>query len=90
MGYGAEMEAVFPGITDNVNSDDAYRRMGETLGVNTDDIATQEQVDEKRRIRAEQQQARMALEMAQMAAQGYPGTTKAPEEGSPAEALMGA
>ncbi len=84
-----EMEAIFPGAKDNVDADDAIMRMGRTFGVNTEDMATEEERDEKRRIRAEQLAEQKALELAQVAGQAYPGTTKAPESGSPAEALMG-
>ena len=83
------MEAVFPGATDNVDSDDAIMRMGRTFGVNAEDMASEEQREEKRRIRAEQEQAKLALQVAQVAGQANQGLAKAPEEGSPAEALMG-
>lgn len=78
------MEDVFPGAKDNVDSDSAIRRMGRTFGVNEEDIATEEEVTVKREARAEELQRQQALEMAQLAAQGYSQTTKAPEEGSAA------
>ena len=90
VGYGAEMETVFPGVTDNVNSDSAFRRLGETLGVNVEDIASQEDVEAKREERARQLQQQQMMDALEKAGKDYPGTTKAPEEGSPAEALMGA
>lgn len=90
VGYGAEMEGVFPGVTDNVDSDDGYRRLGETLGVNIEDIASQEDVTAKREARQAQLEAKQMLEAAQQAGQAYQGATKAPEKGSPAEVLMGA
>ena len=86
--FVGEMEGVFPGAVDNVDSDDAVMRMGRTFGVNTEDIASEEEREEKRRIRQEKEEAALALQMAQIAGQSYPGTTKAPEAGSPAEALM--
>jgi len=88
--FVSEMESAFPGATDNVDPDDAIMRMGRTFGVNAEDMATEEERDEKRRIRAEKEQAQLALQAAQVAGQAYPGATKAPEENSPAEALMGA
>ena len=86
--FVGEMEGVFPGAVDNVDSDDAVMRMGRTFGVNTEDIASEEERDEKRRIRQEKEDAAQALQLAQIAGQSYPGATKAPEAGSPAEALM--
>lgn len=85
-----ELESVFPGAVDNVDSDDAIQRLGRTLGVNTEDMASIEQREEKRRIRAEKEQQEQALAMAQVAGQAYGQTTGAPEEGSPAELVMGA
>lgn len=86
--FVGEMESVFPGAVDNVDADDAVMRMGRTFGVNAEDMASDEERDEKRRIRQESLERQQALEEAQVAAQAYPGTTKAPESGSPAEALM--
>ena len=85
--FVGEMEGVFPGAVDNVDSDDAVMRMGRTFGVNTEDIASEEERDEKRRIRQEKKDAQLALQAAQIAGQAYPGATKASEAGSPAEAL---
>ena len=86
--FVGEMESVFPGATDNVDPDDAIIRMGHTFGVNTEDMSSEEERDEKRRIRQEKEEAQLALQMAQVGGQAYQGATKAPEEGSPAEALM--
>ena len=85
-----ELESEFPGATDNVDSDDAIMRLGRTLGVNTEDMASEEQRDEKREARALKEQQQLELQIAQIAGQAYPGSTKAPEEGSPAEQLLGA
>ncbi len=84
-----ELESVFPGAIDNVDSDDAIMRLGRTLGVNTEDMASEEQRTEKREIREGKEQQQLELQVAAVAGQAYPGTTKAPEEGSPAEALVG-
>jgi len=83
------MEGVFPGATDNVDTDDAIMRMGRTFGVNVEDMASEEERDEKRRIRQAEKEARQALQAAQVGAQAYGQATAAPEEGSPAAALMG-
>jgi hypothetical protein len=77
----------FVGASDNVNVDNTVRRMGRVWGVNEDDIASTEQVAEKRAARQQEQERQRAMEMAQMAAQSYGQTTKAPEEGSAAEKL---
>jgi len=87
--FVGNMEGVFPGATDNVDTDDAIMRMGRTFGVNVEDMASEEERDEKRRIRQAEKEARQALQAAQVGAQAYQGATKAPEEGSPAAALMG-
>jgi len=84
-----ELEQVFPGATDNVDADDAIMRMGRTLGVNTEDMASEEQRNEKRQARAQKEQQQLALQAAQVGGQAYGQTTGAPEEGSPAGALMG-
>ncbi len=84
------MDAVGPGTNDNVAFDSGYRRLGETLGVSVEDMASVEEVEEKRQLRQEKEDALMALQVAQAAADSYPNTTKAPEAGSPAEALTGA
>ncbi len=89
VGFVGEMEGVFPGATDNVDTDDAVMRMGRTFGVNAEDMASEEERDEKRRIRQAEKEAQLALQMAQVGSQAYQGATKAPEAGSPAEALVG-
>ncbi len=85
-----ELEAQFPGATDNVDSDDAIMRLGRTLGVNTEDMASEEQRDAKREQRALKEQQQLALQATQVAGQAYGQTTGAPEEGSVAEAVVGA
>jgi len=89
MGAGLELEQSpsFAGIVDNINIDNAYRRMGRIYGVNEDDIATTDEVEEKRMRRQQEAERQKALETAQIAAQSYGQTTKAPEEGSAAERM---
>lgn len=84
-----ELESQFPGATDNVDFDDAIMRLGRTLGVNTEDMASEEQKESKRETRALEKQQQLELQVAQMAGQAYQSATKAPEAGSPAEALVG-
>ncbi len=84
-----EMEAVFPGATDNVDSDDAIQRLGRTLGVNTEDMASKEQRNAKREARALKEQQELELAALQAGGQAYGQTTTAPEAGSAAEMVLG-
>jgi hypothetical protein len=85
---GSEIEAVSPGVLDNVNMDIGYRRRGVTLGVAVEDIATPDEVAAKREARAQQQALEAQKEMLTVAAQNYAGGTKRPEPGSASEKLM--
>ena len=85
---GAEIEAIVPGTLDNVDIDEGYRRRGIMLGVNIDDMASEDEVKAKRKARALKEQKEMELQMLQMSGQINQGLSKAPEEGSPAEALL--
>jgi hypothetical protein len=83
-----EIELIEPGTKDNVDFDSAVRRMARTFGVNEEDIASQEEVAEKREARAQAQQQQQLMEAAQVAGQANQGLAKAPEEGSPGQVLM--
>ena len=87
---GIEIEASVPGTLDNVDIDGGFRRRGVTLGASVDDIASEEEVKVKRENRALEKQQALDLQIATMAGQAYQSATKAPEAGSPAEALVGA
>lgn len=86
---GAEMEQTFPGVTDNVDSDEAFRDLGHSLGVKTEHIRPVPKRDEMRQERAAAQQEQQKLLAAQTMAEGYGKTTKAPEPGSLAGAVAG-
>ncbi len=86
---GTDIESVVPGTLDNVNIDSGYRRRGITLGVSVDDMASEEEVTEKREARALKEQQALELQMLQMGSQAYQAGTKAPEEGSAAAAVLG-
>lgn len=78
---------VDPSAMDHANTDSIYRRWGRVGGVNEDDIRPEDDVEairEQRQQQLAQQQAQEALEAASGA---YGKTTKAPEEGSAAEAM---
>lgn len=85
-----ELEARFPGAIDNVDSDDAIMRMGRTLGVNVEDMASEPQRDVKRESRLLKEKQNLELATLQAGGQAYGQTTAAPEEGSAAELAMGA
>ncbi len=89
-GAVAELESASPafaGASDNINVDKTTRRWARVMGVNEDDIATEEERDAKRQQRQVEAQEKRALEAAQVAAGAYGQTTKAPEEGSAAEQM---
>ena len=85
-----EANVAFPDqhIEDNVDFDDAIPRLGRTFGVNVEDISSAEQRDAKRQTRLEAQQAQQLAMAAEVASKSYKNTSGAPEEGSPAEAVM--
>lgn len=83
------LDPVFPGAKDIVNIDRALPDIGITFGVKVEHLSTKEEIEEMRRVRAEQLAEQKATEAAQALAQGYGQTTKAPEEGSLAEIATG-
>jgi hypothetical protein len=83
------LDPVFPGAKDIINIDRALPDIGFTFGMKVEHLSTQEEIEEIRRVRAEQLAEQKAKELAQIAAQGYGQTTKAPEEGSLAEIVTG-
>lgn len=85
---GMEIETVVPGTLDIIDIDGGFKRRGITLGVSIDDQASEDEIAVKRENRALQEQQALELQMAQMAGQVYQSATKAPEVGSPAEALV--
>ncbi len=86
---GVELAGVFPAL-DNVRLDSWYKRLGETLGASIEDVASEDEITTKRENRALKEQQDFEMEMARVAGPVYQSATKAPEEGSPAKALMGA
>ncbi len=87
-GLVTELDTVFPGAKDIINIDRALPDIAFTFGLKAEHLSTQEEIAdarEARRIALEQQQE---LEAARVAGPAYQSATKAPETGSPAEALM--
>lgn len=90
IGLLAEMEqAGYTGAMDNVNVDNTSRRILRVLGANEEDIASEEEVAAKREQRRLEKERLERLQAAQIGANAYSQTTKAPESGSPAEQLQG-
>ncbi len=83
------LDPVFPGAKDIVNIDRALPDIGLSFGLKVEHLSTREEIEEIRRVRAEQLAEQQAIQAAQVAAQGYGQTTKAPEEGSLAEIVTG-
>ncbi len=87
-GLVTELDTVFPGAKDIISIDRALPDIAFTFGLKAEHLSTQEEIAEARearRIALEQQQE---LEAARVAGPAYQSATKAPESGSPAEALM--
>ncbi|MEE9529104.1 MAG: portal protein [Dehalococcoidia bacterium] len=89
MGVIKEIAEVEPTSVDNIDFDDTIRRIGRNLGVNEEDIASIEERDAKRETRAQQLQEQKEMELATLAAQNAGQLGQTPEQGSPAEALIG-
>ena len=87
VGLMAGTAEFLPGVMDNVDADSTARRWGRVLGVNEDDIASEDDVQAKRQARRQEAQRQQALEAAQVASDAYSKTQKTPEEGSGAEQM---
>ncbi len=87
VGLLAETAEFLPGAMDNVDADSTTRRWGRVLGVNEDDIASEDDVQAKREARQQEARRQQALEAAQVAGDTYNKTQKAPEAGSGAEQM---
>lgn len=83
-----EIAKVKPEILDILDFDEGGREMAATAGVSTKVIASRDTVEEIRRIRAEQEAALQAQELAATIGQSYKDASGAPEEGSPAKELI--
>jgi hypothetical protein len=84
----ASLEEAFPGASDNVDIDDAIMRAGRTMGVNTEDMSTEEERAAKRQKRDELERIAIEAQQEEIAAKAYNQGTKAPEKGSASEKLM--
>jgi hypothetical protein len=85
----AGMEQIIPGSVDYIDEAGSIRRMGRSFGINEEDLATPEQVAEKRRKRAEEAAKLQMAQAVQVGADAYKSTSKKPESGSLAEQMVG-
>jgi hypothetical protein len=90
-GFTVNMEAVVPGFTKKaINLKRAGRRMATTFGMNEGDLNTAEELAEIEKQEAAQQQAQQLMMAMQAGGKAYKDMSGTAEEGSPAEALIGA
>lgn len=80
--------AIFPEVTDKIDGDELAEFILESGSFPQEVIRSDAAVAQIRKDRAEAEQLQQQLEIAQGAAQAYPGLTKSPEEGSAAQAAL--
>jgi len=83
----APMTTLFPNVRDRINEDEMAEEILESTNFPQHLIRSDEEVAEIRRRRAEELQQQKMLEMAGAAADAAPKLSKAPEPGSPLEAI---
>jgi hypothetical protein len=86
----AELEESYPGMKDNLNTDEGGRSLARSLGTKEEHLNTPEQRDAIRQQRAEAAQAQQMMEAAQVAGKAYKDTSGKPEDGSLAGELQNA
>ena len=86
-----QAHGMFPekNIPDNVDFDDAFQRMGRSLGVNTEDMTSVEERDAMRTAREQKIQQKEALLAAQAAGKAYKDMSGQAAPNSPAAQLAG-
>lgn len=62
LGFAGNMVAVFPEVTDNINSDEALRQYGDILGISPDIMRDEDEVAQMREAREQAQQQAEAME----------------------------
>ncbi len=88
-GLVTELDATFPGARDILNIDRALPDIAFTFGAKVEHLSTPEEIKAAREQRAIDLAAKQAMEAIQTGSQAYGQTTAKPEEGSPAELVMG-
>lgn len=86
-----QVQAQFPDVPvgDHIDWHDAIPRLGHTLGVHTEDIATEDERLEKEQARQQAAEAQRQMEMAMAMGKAYKDGTAQPQPGSAAEQLAG-
>ncbi|MFH1738558.1 MAG: portal protein, partial [bacterium] len=77
-----------PGILDNIDLDDLVRKIAETEGFPASAVRELPEIKKMRAIRAKQLERQQQMQGAQARADVLNKTSKAPEEGSPAEGIL--
>ncbi len=83
----AQASVIYPKVLDRVDPDKLAERILDSTDFPQDIMRTDAELDEFREAQAQAAQQAQLQEQLQGAAEAYPKLTKAPEEGSPAEAL---
>lgn len=87
--FAMTMEQVSPNFTtDTINVDRAGRNMATSFGVNESDLNTDEERQAIRQKRLQDEQQAKMMMAAQAAGKAIKDTSKAPEEGSPAQQIL--
>ena len=84
----SDLDPIFPGAKDVISMDRALPDIAFTYGMKVEHLSTEEEIAAARQARAQELQQQQALQMAQIAAEGYKKTSGKAEEGSPAAELM--
>lgn len=85
------IEPIFPGVSrETINMDRTLTDIAFTYGMKVEHLNTEDEKAAIRQKHAQDEAEQKAAMMAQIASKGYSDVTKAPEAGSPAEAVMGA
>jgi hypothetical protein len=87
-----QVQSQFPDIPvgDHIDWHDAIPRLGRTLGVHTEDIATEDERLEKEQVRQAAMERQQQMQMAMAMGQVYKDGTAEPKPGSAVEQLAGA
>jgi len=85
----SQLETVFPGAKDTINMDRALPDVALSYGLKVEHLSTPEELAAIRNQRAQELAQQKKAIAAQVASEAYNKSTKAPEAGSPAEALVG-
>ena len=80
LGTATAMNETFPGITDNINSDEAIRELGEVSGAPAKIWNSKSEVDQTRKARAEEMAQQKELATAQQAGEAGQSLGKAGQE----------